>query len=423
MALIYQFPTPIPVTNGNYPQFKFAVFGDNLAAITTAGYLNAASVQAGIPLSNADVIMTLYSYNPTTTTGTFGIFTVSIATNNGKITLVEWTGTSGVVLPTTANHVATYTNTTGTISEDPVNAITFGNFQAGDSTGRTGAFISYPAAGSNGYLAFTAITNGAGNFTTTITNAASVAQNQFIRVPDSGAGAANFLVAPGALVNNNLVKASGTGGVVADSGIAATSVTTFTGPTIQNHIAVFNTTSGAITDDVSTAINGGNLQAGLSGTAGTLASFPSTASRGSLVLQGVANAGNTNTIISNAAMGQASTLTIPDPGGAAGNFAVAPAPLVSGNFIKSSGTAGLVIDGGAAIHGGITPNYDGGATSHAFTVTGMSGAWFVVASNATSANSVSITKVVPSNNTLTITWSGDPGLATVVTWIALTAAI
>lgn len=117
-------------------------------------------------------------------------------------------------------------------------------------------------------------------------------------------------------------------------------------PTIANHIAVFSNTSGTLTEDPATAISGGNIQAGLSGTAGALFSYPSTASKGHLAIVAVANTGNTVTTISNAAMGQASVISIPDPAAATANFAVAPAALVNGNIIKASGTAGLVADGG-----------------------------------------------------------------------------
>jgi hypothetical protein len=91
-------------------------------------------------------------------------------------------------------------------------------------------------------------------------------------------------------------------------------------PVIANHIAVFSNTSGALADDAATAINGGNIQAGLSGTAGALASFPATAAKGSLKVVAVANTGDTVTTVSNAAMGQASVVSIPDPGAATANF-------------------------------------------------------------------------------------------------------
>lgn len=91
-------------------------------------------------------------------------------------------------------------------------------------------------------------------------------------------------------------------------------------PVSANHLATYVGTTGAIGDDAATAINGGNIQAGLSGTAGHLASFPATAAKGSLRLTGVANTGDTVTTISNAAMGQASVVSIPDPGASQQHF-------------------------------------------------------------------------------------------------------
>jgi hypothetical protein len=215
---ILQFPIAIPVTNGNLPSIKTAIFTDNLATITAAGYLNSSNIDSAAPLSNSDIVLALYSFSTQTNSGTFGIFTVSISAASG-ITLGEWTGTSGVVLPTILNHIATYTNTTGTLSEDP-----------------------------------------------------------------------------------------------------------------------------------STAISGGSIQAGLSGTAGTFISFPGTAAKGSLIFAGVANTGNTNTTVSNVAMGQDSVLSIPDPVNALGRFMVGATatPFVSGNFPAASGTGGLMVDSGAA---------------------------------------------------------------------------
>lgn len=291
MTIIYQFPTPIPVTNGNYPQFKFAVFGDNLTAVTTAGYLNSSSIEAGLPLSNADIVMALYSFNPNTSTGSFGIFTVSIAASNGQITLTAWGNPGDVVLPTIANYIAHFTNTSGTLSSAAANVI-----------------------------------------------------------------------------------------------------------------------------------NAGNIQAGLSGTAGTVASFPATASKGSLILAGVANTGNTNTTISNAAMGQASVISIPDPAAATANFVVAPSALVNNNLVKASGTTGLVVDAGFAVHAATTATYGGGGTSNTFTTTNMTASSIVTAVILTSTNSVSITQAVPGTNTLAVTFSADPGAGTTVSWISVTPA-
>jgi hypothetical protein len=257
---IIQFPTPIPVTNGNFPQLKFAVFSDTLTVVTTAGYLNSSSIEAGMPLSNGDVIMALYSYSQSTQSGTFGIFTVSITASNGQITITSWSNPGDAVLPTTANYLAHFTNTTGTISS------------------------------------------------------------------------------------------------------AAANVT-----------------------------NPGNIAAGLSGTAGILSSFPATASKGSLQVTAVANTGNTVTTISNDAMGQATTVNIPDPANAVGQFVVGATatPFVSGNFPQNSGTAGLMVDSGIAVanlmevnvtntltsSGRIIANkVNGTEAANAVTASGMAGA-------------------------------------------------
>lgn len=91
-------------------------------------------------------------------------------------------------------------------------------------------------------------------------------------------------------------------------------------PTTANYLAHATDTSGTLSTAAANVINPGDIQAGLSGTAGELASYPGTAASGSLRVVAVANTGNTDTIISNAAMGQATTVSIPDPGAATANF-------------------------------------------------------------------------------------------------------
>lgn len=193
-------------------------------------------------------------------------------------------------------------------------------------------------------------------------------------------------------------------------------------PVTTNHIATFTNTTGVIGDDAATAINGGNLQAGLSGTAGTLASFPATAAKGSLKVIAVANTGDTITAISNVAMGQASVISIPDPVAATANFVVAPAALVSGNVVKASGTAGLLVDAGFAVHAGTTAAYAGGGTSNVFVTTNMTAASQVVVTLKSCTNIVGYTAVA-GTNTLTVTFSSDPGANTVFTWHSITPAV
>lgn len=79
------------------------------------------------------------------------------------------------------------------------------------------------------------------------------------------------------------------------------------------------TTITATTGNITT-VNATNIDAGASGTAGTVDVFPATAAKGKLILAAVNNDGDTNVTISNAAMGQASVVSIPDPGAATANF-------------------------------------------------------------------------------------------------------
>lgn len=147
----------------------------------------------------------------------------------------------------------------------------------------------------------------------------------------------------------NVVFASGHWSLT-PTAVAPGSVTT---PTIANHIASFTDTVGTLADDVATAINGGNIQAGLSGTAGYLASFPSAASKGSLRLTAVANTGDTLVTLSNVAHGQATVYSIPDAGNALGRVLVGASatPFTSGNLLSASGTGGLIVDSGVAATG------------------------------------------------------------------------
>lgn len=278
MAGILQLPMQVPGMVGVFPNQKFMVTTDNLATLTTAGYLNQVNLESN-PLSNTDILQVLYSFNQQTTMGTYAVFTVTIS-GTGVITLSQAASTGNVTLPTIANNIIVSTNTTGTLAN-------------------------------------------------------------------------------------------------------------LTG----------------------TAINAGSIQAGLSGTAGTFISFPTTATRGSLILAAVANTGNTNTTISNVAMGQASVISIPDPGTATADFMLAPAALVSGNLVKASGTAGLVVDAGFAVRAQTVVNAGGSAAqtiTDAFCTTGS----VVVANWATQANPASVLKVTPGNGTFAITSSADAGTAT-----------
>ena len=183
-------------------------------------------------------------------------------------------------------------------------------------------------------------------------------------------------------------------------------------PVVSGHIATFNGTTGQIGDLSTPAVHGGNIQAGLSGTAGTLASFPATASKGSLLLVGVANTGNTNTTISNAPMGQASVISIPDPASATANFTLAVSALVSGNLVQANGTAGLLVDQGFAMKSVAGAAAAGGAAAQSFTDAFCTTGSNVIGNWNTQANAASVLKIVPGDGSFVVTSSADAGVGT-----------
>lgn len=76
----------------------------------------------------------------------------------------------------------------------------------------------------------------------------------------------------------------------------------------------------------------------------------------------------------------------------------------------------------ASIIANTTAAYAGGGTSNAYTATGLTVNSKVSAVIRASTNAVSICKALPGTNTLTVTFSADPGANTTVDYIALTAA-
>lgn len=86
-------------------------------------------------------------------------------------------------------------------------------------------------------------------------------------------------------------------------------------------------------------------------------------------------------------------------------------------------TSGTVQSLGASLLAKTTAAYGGGGTSNAFTATGLTASSIVVASIASQSNTASIVKVEPSADTLTVTFSADPGASTTVNYIALSAAV
>lgn len=68
---------------------------------------------------------------------------------------------------------------------------------------------------------------------------------------------------------------------------------------------------------------------------------------------------------------------------------------------------------------GTTAAYAGGGTSNAFVATGLVATDIVVATILASTNAVAIAKAVPTADTLTVTFTADPGAGTTVQWHAI----
>ncbi len=360
---------------------------DSLDRITTAGYLNASNL-AGTVIYNTDFIAVSYS-------GDIDWFRAIIS--HGVITLQ----TIGpiIILPTIADHIAVFLDTEGTLGEDVPTAINAGNIQAGLATGVAGYFASFPPIASRGSLRLIANPN-VGNTLIQIVNA-SYGQASVLTMPDPGVATANFALLPNA--------------------------------TITNRIATYLGTTGLLGEDASTAVNAGNIQAGLgTGTAGYFDSLPASASKGSLRLQAANNVGDTLTTITNASFNQASTLTIPDPGGSSAHFSMLPGVLANGNLIQASGTVGLIADAGVApnqlqrvanIKAGTTANL-GGAGAGPITVpfSLMTINSIVVANISTATTDhVTIEKILPQSGQYQISFSVDPGPICTVNYVVFIA--
>ncbi len=231
MAII-QFNLLTPGLVGVAPRRVEMVVTDNLAAVTTAGYLNRnGNVLQGFSFYPTDVIDMIYSYVASTNSGTYEVFTPSIA-SNGTITLAAWVDLGNVVLPvvsndfanfsgttgliadagyspsdatktkvvmagsaTVANNIAHFIDITGTIDDTAANVTNLGNISAGAS-GTAGNLVSFPATNANGSLIVSAL-NAGGAFNTTVRNS-TMGQSSVISIPDPGAATANFLLDTGA---------------------------------------------------------------------------------------------------------------------------------------------------------------------------------------------------------------------------------
>ena len=371
--------TSVTGLSGTVPSFIYLNTNDTFATVTTTGYLNSLK-QEGYFLSPSQLAVTQ--------TEDEGVTILSVQVSGGNVSLVPINGEGGVTLPTTANHLAVFTNTTGNLSEDALVAINNGNIQAG-LNGSAGEFISYPSTANTGYLSLYANPN-TGNHETIITNAA-MAQNSTIALPDPGVTTSYFLLTDSA--NGQAIT---TGGLTINHG----------------HLTLGN----------NVVNNGGNLTI-----------YSGSANYGAVSIVCSGDVSNSTTTYELNPCNQNTYITVPEPGNSFAQFLLAPgvAPFTSGNLPVASGTNGLMIDSGVSaaairlpIYGTQTNNGTEGAIIN-YTIVALeslvnTSLIFVTVTSVTTAGVYPITikpgttwngsAYVAAQGELCITWSAGPGV-------------
>ncbi len=190
--------------------------------------------------------------------------------------------------------ITTLTATAATVTTGTVTTLTSTTVNATDvdagASGTAGSVDIFPATASKGKIAITA-TNNTNNDTLSITNAAQAAARTYT-IPDAGNNA-SFVMTEGSQTING----------------------TKTIPAI-----------------VTT-----NIDAGASGTAGTVDVFPTTTAKGKIAISAADSADDTTTTITNASQAGARTYTIPDAGASASFVMSEGAQTVNG--AKTFGSA------------------------------------------------------------------------------------
>ena len=186
------------------------------------------------------------------------------------------------------------------------------------------------------------------------------------------------------VVDGNFTVFDGTTGDLRDDGYlpsddTKTSVVMASAAVNTGHIACFSDTAGTVNDDASTAINAGNIQAGLNQTAGHFTSYPAGNNLGELQYKAANNAGDFTVILTNASHGQSTTYTIPDAGTSTTNLLIADYSV--GDQVIATG--GLVIaSGDMTVLGNYVAGEDGTqGTYTAYPPTALKGSLTIQATN------------------------------------------
>ncbi len=410
---------------GVMPNIAYIATNDTLAQVTTTGYLNHA-VQNGASFYDSTMCLVSTKTSPSSSLTQVGWLEVAHVGTNWSLVP---TGAPGqVVLPTIQNHIATYTNTVGTLSEDASTAINTGNIQAGLS-GNAGYFASFPSALAKGSLRLTAVAN-TNDTLTTLSNVA-MGQASVVSIPDPVNAVGRLLIGATAtpFVSGNFPMNSGTGGLMVDSGIAVSALASTANVVLLAPAGNQTITVGSL------IISAGALQSGVStgGFVGSVIAYPTTATTGNIQLLAAVNgSGNFGTAISNATtQAQNQVITVPSAASATGRFLIGATatPFTSGNFPVASGVGGLMVDSGLAatniqnktnIVGATSADIGGaGAGPISIVVAGVSTASVVVATIESSSNVVAVAKCNATATGFDVTFTADPGAACTLNYIIL----
>ncbi len=296
---------------GVKPQIAIIQTNNTLVEVTATGFLNSAVAQSQ-PFT--EDTMCLVSTKESAS-APYEVSWFEVSYSGGNWSLVPTASPGAVVLPTIANYIAHFTNTTGELSSAAANIINAGNIAAGLS-GTAGYFSSFPATAARGSLRLVAA-NSAGDTVTQVTNASMAAARVFT-IPDGGQAASNFLITDSAgtqtIATGSLALTLGN--ITAAAGnIAATLGSVAAGTTVTGGTGVVATTGNV-------AASAGNVIAGGAAAAGSVTSFAGTGANEFLRMAAVDNAaGDFSVTISNAvSIGQSQTISIPDAGAATANF-------------------------------------------------------------------------------------------------------
>lgn len=396
---------------GTLPSLAYIYTDSTESQVLTTGFLNH-EVQNGASFQMPCMAIVSTKATPTSA---FQVGLYQVAHVGANWSLVPSGSPGDVVLPTILNHIATYTNTTGQLSEDPATAISGGNIQAGLS-GTAGYFASFPATLARGSLRLVGA-NSVGDTVTQITNASMAAARVF-SIPDGGQSASNFLISDSAgtqtIATGSLALTLGNLTVAAGS-IAATLGAISAGTTMTAGTGITATTGNIVA-------SAGNLVAGATGAAGSVTSFSGTGSAEFLRLAAIDNAGgNFSTTISNASsVGQSQVISIPDVGAATGNFILSGLAAAGIQHITSGS---LEVDAGSLLSGigtggfvGLVKAFPTTATSGFIAIQAAvngSGNFGTTVSNATTQGQAQVI-TVPDSGAATANFLLDTGAANIL---------